>query len=283
MSQQTREVLQMPQLPNPADLDETPGAVLNNGRWHYLETSMNRIMRDPDAGVDTGSFVGLYTAVTNYTTSGKGAHFPKRDESGSGPPPGAHNLGGYLYARLLGWLSDYLGDLKELIKPYSGEDLLCRYFEEWHRYITSAKRIRRFFQYFDRHWIRREQDEGNKKVFDVYTSFVIKWRQEIYSGVCGDLVDVVRELGEKHFHGEALEHPQTKTVMDRAKSLELEDPFDPYAIGSAQLALWETLHPGLEPDYEGFKQLLIRIDPSYKGTDEGSAEDVDMHTNAPAT
>ena len=49
------------------------------------------------------------------------------------------------------------------------EALLNFYIREWNRYTTAAKFINDLFRYLNRHWVRREKDEGKKDIYDVYT------------------------------------------------------------------------------------------------------------------
>lgn len=43
------------------------------------------------------------------------------------------------------------------------------YIIEWKRYTTAAKYINDLFRYLNRHWVKREMEEGKKDVYDVYT------------------------------------------------------------------------------------------------------------------
>ena len=49
------------------------------------------------------------------------------------------------------------------------EELLRYYAKEWDRYTTGANYINRLFTYLNRHWVKREKDEGRKGVYTVYT------------------------------------------------------------------------------------------------------------------
>lgn len=49
------------------------------------------------------------------------------------------------------------------------ESLLKYYTEQWIRYTTASGYINHLFQYLNRHWVKREQEDGKKSVYDVYT------------------------------------------------------------------------------------------------------------------
>ena len=53
--------------------------------------------------------------------------------------------------------------------PLQDEALLRYYAGEWDRYTTGANYINRLFTYLNRHWVKREKDEGRKGVYVVYT------------------------------------------------------------------------------------------------------------------
>lgn len=54
--------------------------------------------------------------------------------------------------------------------PLTDEALLRYYAQEWDRYTTGANYINRLFTYLNRHWVKREKDEGRKGVYPVYTA-----------------------------------------------------------------------------------------------------------------
>lgn len=51
----------------------------------------------------------------------------------------------------------------------SDEPLLNYYTKEWDRYTTGASYVNRLFTYLNRHWVKREKDEGRKNIYNVYT------------------------------------------------------------------------------------------------------------------
>ena len=55
------------------------------------------------------------------------------------------------------------------VEPLEDEALLRYYSTEWLRYTTGANYINRLFTYLNRHWVKRERDEGRKAVYPVYT------------------------------------------------------------------------------------------------------------------
>ena len=66
-----------------------------------------------------------------------------------------------------------LRQLISILSPQKGaetlvdEELLRYYAKEWTRYTTGANYIHRLFAYLNRHWVKREKDEGRKGVYPV--------------------------------------------------------------------------------------------------------------------
>jgi len=48
-------------------------------------------------------------------------------------------------------------------------DLLKVYAKQWDQYTVGASYINKLFNYLNKHWVKREKDEGRKEVYTVYT------------------------------------------------------------------------------------------------------------------
>jgi cullin 1 len=48
-------------------------------------------------------------------------------------------------------------------------DLLKYYAKQWERYTNGATYVNKLFNYLNKHWVKREKDEGRKEVYAVYT------------------------------------------------------------------------------------------------------------------
>jgi cullin 1 len=82
---------------------------------------------------------------------------------------GANLMGADLYKNLQNYFTLHLKKVRADAEDLSGEPLLKYYTQEWKRYTTGASYINRLFFYLNRHWIKREKDEGRKNVYTVYT------------------------------------------------------------------------------------------------------------------
>lgn len=203
----------MPQVPNREDPVNT---------WKYLEKGVEKIMAELADGIDMITYMGVYTAVHNFCTSQKAT-----TPAGAGPIGGAHRgahlLGEDLYHNLKGYLQRYLQGLAEQSRDYLDESLLTFYIREWDRYTTAAKYINHLFRYLNRHWVKREMDEGKKGIFDVYTLHLVEWRDHFFHQVHAKVMDSVLKMVEKQRHGETIEHSQIKAIVNSFVSLGLDE------------------------------------------------------------
>ena len=103
------------------------------------------------------------------------------------------------------------------------EALLTYYIREWDRYTTAAKYTNHLFRYLNRHWVKREIDEGKKDIYDVYTLHLVEWREELFMKVHGNVMSAVLKMVEKQRNGETIEQAQVKSIVDSFVSLGLDE------------------------------------------------------------
>lgn len=120
-------------------------------------------------------------------------------------------------------MNNHLAELHEQSKTHSDEALLAYYIREWDRYTIAAKYIHHLFRYLNRHWVKREMDEGKKHTYDVYTLHLFQWRTEFFTKVSEKVMAAVLKLVEKQRNGETIEHGQIKQVVDSFVSLGLDE------------------------------------------------------------
>ena len=135
----------------------------------------------------------------------------------------AHLLGEELYNKLIDYLKGHLENLVVESRYHTDEALLSYYIKEWGRYTVAAKYIHHLFRYLNRHWVKREIDEGKKNIYDVYTLHLVQWRKELFEQVSEKVMNAVLKLVEKQRNGETIEHSQIKQVVDSFVSLGLDD------------------------------------------------------------
>lgn len=138
-------------------------------------------------------------------------------------PSAAHLLGEELYNKLIDYLKGHLESLLDESKLHADEALLSFYIKAWSQYTIAAKYIHHLFRYLNRHWVKREIDEGKKNVYDVYTLHLVQWRRVLFENLSEKVMEAVLKLVEKQRNGETIEHGQIKQIVDSFVSLGLDE------------------------------------------------------------
>lgn len=142
----------------------------------------------------------------------------------------AHLIGEELYISLTNYLHQYLDMIKQRLKLLHGQSLLDCYLDEYAHFTNSAQIIHYIFRYLNRHWVKRELDNG-KTVYEIYTLHLVLWHSELFHEISCDLVKAISELVEKYHDGEVIESGNSKALIKFVVSLGLD------ATGSSQTIL----------------------------------------------
>lgn len=190
-------------------------------RWKYLEAGVDKIMTDLRGGMDMKTYMGLYTAIHNFCTAQKavaGSSFAATHNRG-----GAHLLGEDLYQHLIQYLKTHLQGVQAQSREHVDEALLTFYIKEWNRYTTAGTYNNHLFRYLNRHWVKREMDEGKKNIYDIYTLHLVRWKEDMFIGTQESVMRSVLKLVEKQRNGETIEQSHIKSVVDSFVSLGLDE------------------------------------------------------------
>ncbi|EKM79404.1 hypothetical protein AGABI1DRAFT_120802 [Agaricus bisporus var. burnettii JB137-S8] len=190
--------------------------------WAYLEDGVDHIMTKLQSGVSFSKYMSLYTVAYNYCTSSRMGHSP----SEPGLRSGANLMGADLYGHLIRYFSTHLKILREKADLLQDEALLEFYATEWDRYTTGANYINRLFTYLNRHWVRRERDEGRKGIYPVYTLALVQWKNDLFIPIQNKqhkLANAILRLIEAQRNGEVINQGLVKKVVDSFVSLGLDE------------------------------------------------------------
>lgn len=166
--------------------------------------------------------MSLYTVAYNYCTSCK---MSSSEGIGLGNRTGANLMGSDLYNNLIRYFNGHLSGLREHADTLQDEALLRYYAAEWDRYTIGANYINRLFTYLNRHWVRRERDEGRKSVYPVYTLALVQWKTQLFIPLQKKmkLVNAILRLIENQRNGETIDQGLVKKVVDSFVSLGLDE------------------------------------------------------------
>ncbi|GAA5919879.1 hypothetical protein JCM1841_002089 [Sporobolomyces salmonicolor] len=207
-----------PGLPDSRDLNAT---------WNFLQEGVDHIMTRLSEGMSYKKYMDLYTVSYNYCTSSRmnSGGINETLGVGSGGRSGANLMGADLYKHLQQYFISHLKSVRAAAEDLSDEPLLRYYTKEWDRYTTGASYVNRLFTYLNRHWVKREKDEGRKNVYGVYILALVSWKDHFYTHVQAKLklTNAVLKLIEQQRNGETIETDLVKKVMDSFVALGLDE------------------------------------------------------------
>ncbi|KAJ2803086.1 ubiquitin ligase (cullin) of SCF, partial [Coemansia guatemalensis] len=217
--------------------------------WTGLSAGVEIILNKAGGDIETTLYVQLYTDVYNFCTALKswlpgGAYYTPADTSSS-----VHGsvYGRQLYTRLNDHVTQWMTRVAERASEHTGDNLLTFYNREWNKYGDAAKMIHNIFDYLNRHWIQREQEEGNN-VCDINTLMFRLWRNNFFMDVRNSLLESVFNLLKRIRGGQVADLNLVKSVVDSFVALGSED----MVSGSKKMEVYDSYF--LKPFIESSKQ-----------------------------
>ncbi|PBK82193.1 Cullin repeat-containing protein [Armillaria gallica] len=164
--------------------------------WAFLEEGvLDHIMTKLQTGVSYSKYMSLYTVAYNYCAPPKTG--PESMGLGAATRTGANPMGSDLYNNLIRYFVVHLKALRDKAE--------------------GANCINRLFTYLNRHWVKRERDEGRKTVYPVYTLALVQWKNNLFVPIQqknATLANALLHLIEQQRNGETIDQGLVKKVVD---------------------------------------------------------------------
>lgn len=205
-----------------ADSSTLPQAHDLQGTWRFLQDGIEVMMERCTEGMSYKRYMEMYTVAYNYCTSSRmNGQSMNSDQSFRS---GATLMGADLYNNLSAYFQQHLIGIRKGADNLSDEALLKFYADQWDQYTAGANFVHRLFVYLNRHWVKREKEEG-RKVYTVYTLALVQWKKHLFEHVKAKqkLVNALLKLIEKQRNNEVIEISLVKKVVDSLVSLGLDE------------------------------------------------------------
>ncbi|KAJ3045243.1 hypothetical protein HDV00_011115 [Rhizophlyctis rosea] len=105
----------------------------------------------------------------------------------------------------------------------NAEGLLTYYTKEWTRFTTASTLVHHIFRYLNRHWVKREIDEGHKNIYDIYTLSLVSWRDHMFHAVQANAMTAVLHQIIRQRNGETIDTGLIKNVVESFVLLGLDE------------------------------------------------------------
>ncbi|XP_055342513.1 cullin-1-like [Paramacrobiotus metropolitanus] len=139
---------------------------------------------------------------------------PKANSSAS-PSTQASWVGMELYKKLRDYIVDHLHGVLTQIKGYHGDSLLGVYCAKWKDFRFSSQVCNGICDYLNRHWVKRENDEGrNKDVYTIYGMCLVQWREYVFTPIEQQLSRAVLDLINADRNGESINSQLLREIID---------------------------------------------------------------------
>ncbi|VVT56546.1 uncharacterized protein SAPINGB_P005144 [Magnusiomyces paraingens] len=199
-------------LPFPAanDIDET---------WNFIKYGVDKILiQDINQGIEPSLYMNVYTAIHNFCVQPNSSHTNAGTVS-----RGAALIGADIYNHLAEYLTAHLTETLNNSTIYNDENLVDYYIRKWDRYVIGSRYLNNIFSYLNRHWVKREREEGHRHIHDINTLCLIRWKEDLFNPIHSRLIGAVLDLINKQRDGETVPTQHIRAVVQSCVALGLDE------------------------------------------------------------
>lgn len=132
-------------------------------------------------------------------------------------------MGSEIYEGLAKYLNVHLSEIRANSVNYTDENLVQFYIKSWDRYIVGARFLNNIFGYLNRHWVKREREEGRRHIHDINTLCLIRWKQDLFDQIHSSLMDAVLKIIKKQRDGETITASSLRKIVQSFVALGLDE------------------------------------------------------------
>uniref|UniRef100_A0A7E4UQK4 CULLIN_2 domain-containing protein n=1 Tax=Panagrellus redivivus TaxID=6233 RepID=A0A7E4UQK4_PANRE len=197
--------------------------------WGSLSVGLDKILSSTDK-VSAANYMELYSYVYNFCTSTSTNEDPSilgnRGRNSTANQGGAEFVGSELYKRLNEFLIAHVRKLRSNVTETHGMELLQKYSDIWKKFQFSANVINGIFSYLNRHWIKRELDEGKREIYEIFSLCVYRWEKELFVFVDEPLTTAILQLLLSERNGESITTSLVSDVLQSYLEMGINDNED---------------------------------------------------------